>query len=95
MISERDLVQSISSKWIRTKVDFGLLNSSLLCLREPRTVCRKAAEPEIDVDFFFTLSPNYKRDDNHKANIDILNFFFLNCKLMTAAAYNLQQIIKM
>ena len=52
MISERDLVQSISSKWIRTKVDFGLLNSSLLCLREPRTVCRKAAEPEIDVDFF-------------------------------------------
>ena len=39
MISEkRDLLQSISNNWIRTKVCLGLLKSSLLCLRALRTV---------------------------------------------------------
>ena len=42
MISEeRDLPQSISSNWIRKKVCFWLLKSSMLCLRDSRTVCRK------------------------------------------------------
>ena len=50
MISEKRDLQSISSNWIRTKVCFGLLKSSLLCLRALRTVYRKAAEFEADAD---------------------------------------------
>ena len=51
MLSEkRDHPQSISRNWIRTKVCFGLVTSSMLCLRGSRTVCRKTAEFEIDVD---------------------------------------------
>ena len=50
LISEkRNLPQSISSNWIRTKVCFELLKSSLLCLRESRIVCGKAAELEMDI----------------------------------------------
>ena len=50
MLSEkRDHPQSISSNWIRTKVSFGLLTWSMLCLRGSRTVCRKTAEFETDV----------------------------------------------
>ena len=57
MISEkRDLPQSISSNWIRTKTWFALLKSSLLCLRGSRTVCRKTAEFEIDVDVSHTVA---------------------------------------
>ena len=46
----RDLPQSISSNWIRTKVCFVLLKSSRLCLRGSRTVCRETVEFEIDVN---------------------------------------------
>ena len=57
MISEkRDLPLSISIHWIRTKVCFVLLKSSLLCLRGSRTVCRKTAEFEIDVDVSHTVA---------------------------------------
>ena len=41
-----------------------------------------------------TLGQKYKLDDNHNTNIDTFDFFFVNCKLMTTAAYNLQQISK-
>ena len=51
LISEKThLPLSISSNWIRTTVCFGLLKSCLLCLSGSRTVCRKTAEFEIDVD---------------------------------------------
>ena len=53
---KRDLLQSILSNWIRTKVYFGLLNSSLLCLRGLRTVSRKTAESETDVDVSHTAA---------------------------------------
>ena len=57
MISEiRDLPQSISRNWIQTKVCFGLLESSLLCLKGSTTVYRKTAEFEIDVDVSHTIS---------------------------------------
>ena len=57
LISEkRDLPQWISSNWIRTKVCFGLLKSSLLCLRALRTVYRKAAEFETDADVSHTAA---------------------------------------
>ena len=57
LISEkRDLSQWISSNWIRTKVCFGLLKSSLLCLRRSRTVCRKTAEFEIEVNLSHTVA---------------------------------------
>ena len=57
MISEmRDLPQSISSNWIRTKVCFGLLKSSLLCLRGSKIVCKKPAEFEIDVVVSHTVA---------------------------------------
>ena len=70
-ISEKEnLPSSISSNWIRTKVCFGLLISSLLCLRWSRTVCRKTVEFEIDVDVSHTVAIIYKLDDNHKTNID-------------------------
>ena len=38
------------------KVSFGLLKSSLLCLRGSRTVCRKIAEFEIGVDVSHTVA---------------------------------------
>ena len=53
---KRDLPQSISNNWIRTKVCFGLVKSSLLCLRGSRTVCRKIAEFEIEVDVSHTVA---------------------------------------
>ena len=57
MIAEkRNLPQSISSNYIRTKVCFGFLKSSLLCLRKSRKACRKTTEFEIDVDVFHTLA---------------------------------------
>ena len=40
---KRDLPISISMNWIRTKICFDLLKSSLLCLRGSRAVCRKIA----------------------------------------------------
>ena len=43
---------------------------------------------------YVTLSKKYKVDDNHKTNIDTLEHFFVNCKLMTAAAYKLQRTSK-
>ena len=77
IISEkRDLPQSISSNWIRTRVCFGLLKSSQLCLRGSRTVCRKTVTFEIDVNVSHTVSLKYKLDDNHKTNIDIFDYFF-------------------
>ena len=93
-ISEKEnLPPSISSNWIRTNVCFGLLKSSLLCLSWSRTVCRKTVEFEIDVDVSHTVAIMYKLDDNHKRNIDTFEgLFFVNCELMTGAAYNLQRI---
>ena len=57
MISEkRDLPQSIPSNWVRAKVCFGLLKSSLLCLRGLRTIRRKRARFEVDVDVSHTVT---------------------------------------
>ena len=47
---KRNLLKSITMNWIRTKVCFALLKSSLLCLRGSRTVCRKVSEFECDID---------------------------------------------
>ena len=47
---KRNLSKSVTMNWIRTKVSFALLKSSLLCLRGPRTVCRKVSELECDTD---------------------------------------------
>ena len=57
LISEkRDLPQSIASNWVRTKAWFGLLKSSLLWLRGLRTICRKRAEFEIDLEVSHTVA---------------------------------------
>ena len=57
LISEkRNLPKSITSNWVRTKICFGLLKSSLLCLRGSRTVCRKVAEFEVDVDVSYNIA---------------------------------------
>ena len=42
----------------------------------------------LKLNLYLTLLPKYKLDDNHKTNIDTFEFFSLNCKLITAAAYN-------
>ena len=47
---KRDLSKSITMNWIKTKVCFALLKSSLLCLRGSRMVCRKVSEFECDID---------------------------------------------
>ena len=52
----RNLSQLISNNWVQNKVCFGLLKSSLLCLRGFTTVCRRAAELEIDVDVSHTIA---------------------------------------
>ena len=44
------LSKSITMNWIRIKVCFALQKSSLLCLRDPRMVCRKVSEFERDID---------------------------------------------
>ena len=50
LLSEkRDLPKSITMNWIRTKICFALLKSSLLYLRGFRTVCRKVAKFKSDV----------------------------------------------
>ena len=53
---KRDLRQSISSNWGRAKVCFGLLKSSLLCLKVSRIVCRKTAGFEIVIDVSHTVA---------------------------------------
>ena len=47
---KRNLLKSITMNWIRTKVCFALLKSSLLNLPCSRTVCRKVSEFECDID---------------------------------------------
>ena len=47
---KRNLSKSITMNWIRTKVCFALLKSSLLCLRGSRTISRKVSKLECDVD---------------------------------------------
>ena len=75
MISEkRDLQQSISSNGIQKKACFGLLKSSLLCLRESRIACRKRAELKLTL-MYLTLSPKYKLDDNQKTATDTFEIF--------------------
>ena len=50
LLSEkRDLPESMTMKWIRTKICFALMKSSFLCLRGSRTLSRKVAEFESDV----------------------------------------------
>ena len=74
MISEkRDLPQSISSNWIRAKVCFGLLKSSLLCLRRLRKYAEKQWNLKLTL-MYLTLSSKYKLDVNHKTNIDTFEF---------------------
>ena len=51
LISEkRDLPKSVTVNWIRTKLCFTLVKSSLLCLRGSRAVCRRVADFECDID---------------------------------------------
>ena len=69
-----DLPCSNQSNWIRIKICFGLLKSSLLSLRGSRTVCRKAANLKLML-MYLTLSPKYKLDDNHKTNNYTFEFF--------------------
>ena len=53
---KRDLPKSITMNWIRTKLCFALLKSSLLCLRGSRTVCRKVTELECDIDVSYNVT---------------------------------------
>ena len=53
---KRNLPRSAVANWVRSKVCFALLKSSLLCLRGSRTVCRKASELECDADISHDLA---------------------------------------
>ena len=75
MSEKRDLPQSISSNWIRTKVCFGLLKSSLLCLRRVGKYAEKQRNLKLKL-MYLTLPPKYKLDGNHKTNIDTFEFCF-------------------
>ena len=57
LLSEkRNLPKSVVANWVRSKVCFALLKSSLLCLCSSRSVCRKASELECDVDISHDLA---------------------------------------
>ena len=57
LLSEkRNLPRSAVANWVRSKVCFALLKSSLLCLRGSRTVCTKASELECDVEISHDLT---------------------------------------
>ena len=74
MISKkRDLPQSVSSNWIRTKICFGLLKSSILCLRGREQYAEKHWNLKLTL-MYLTLSSKYKLDNNHKTNIDTFDF---------------------
>ena len=47
---KHNLPKSVVANWVRSKICFALLKSSLFCLRSSRTICRKASELEYDVD---------------------------------------------
>ena len=77
VISEKkDLLQSISSNWIRTKFCFRLLKSSLLCLRGVENSMQKNCEIR---NWRWSIShcrqKMKKLDDKHKTNIDMFDFF--------------------
>ena len=51
LLSEkRNLPKSVVANWVRLKVCFALLKSSLICLHGSRTISRKALELECTVD---------------------------------------------
>ena len=52
--------------WIRIKVCFALQKSSLLCLRDPRTVCRKEKYQSSNVTLMFhTNMPKFELQNSH------------------------------
>ena len=56
LLSEkRNLPKTVVANWIRSKVCFALLKSSL-CLRGSRIVCWKISELECDVDISHDLA---------------------------------------
>ena len=76
MTSEkRDLLLSISVNWIRKKVSFGLLKSSLLCLRGREQYAEKQQNLELSL-MYLTMPPKCKLDDNHKTNIGTFEGLF-------------------
>ena len=57
LLSEkRNLSRSVVTNWVRSKVCFALLKSSLLFLRGSQTVCRKASDLECDVHISHDLA---------------------------------------
>ena len=57
LLSEkRNLPKSVVADWVRSKVCFALLISSLLCLRGSRSACRKTTELECYVDISHDLA---------------------------------------
>ena len=57
LLSEKlNLPKSVVANWIRLKVCFALLKSSLLCLHGSQTLCGKASELECSVDISYDLA---------------------------------------
>ena len=57
LLSEKvNLPKSVVANWVRSKVCFALLKSSLLCLRGSQTLCRKASELECDIGISHDLA---------------------------------------
>ena len=57
LLSEkRNLPKSEVEDWVRSKICFALLKSSLLCLRGSRTVCKKTSQLESDIDVSHDLA---------------------------------------
>ena len=59
LLEKRNLPKSVVANWVRSKVCFALLKSSLLCLRGSRTVFRKTSVLECDVDISHDLAKIY------------------------------------
>ena len=61
LLSEkRNLPKSVVTKWVRSKVCFALLKSSLLCLHGSQAVFRKTSKLEFVVDISHDLAKIYK-----------------------------------
>ena len=73
IFEKRDFPQSISINWIRTNVCFGLLKSSLLCLRGWEQHPEKQQNLKLTL-MYLTLSPKYELDDDHKIIIHTFHF---------------------
>ena len=99
LAEKRDTHKSVMMNCIRSKLCYALLKSCLLCLRGSSLRNRNITKVEQDIAVQYELCSIRQIHKLFDRDIRMYNIIIskvtINCKLMTAAAYNLQCINSM